>query len=233
MRTRRGRLVPRTTLARCSALVVLVMVMVTGLALVGCVRTSGGAWYVSSAPLPEGWPELTPVGEVRIRAYPNHRAARTTRALADIDDERDGTGRMFRVLFEHIKQNDIAMTAPVDMGYPTTGDVASAGGMSSMAFLYRTNDLGETGSEGMVRIEDVPRATYASVGVRGGYGQTNFEKGLAKVRAWLDTQDTWTPDGPPRYLGYNGPFTPWFMRYGEVQVPVIERDILAPSLDPS
>ena len=185
---------------------------IAALALVGCVRTSGGAWYIKSAPLPRGWPELTPVGEVHIREYPEYRAASINREQAD------GTGRMFNVLFQHIKRNDIAMTAPVDMGYQA-GEESTAE-MASMAFLYRTQDLGTTGTDGQVRIQDVPRATYASTGVRGQYTQERFDKGLARLTAWLESQDVWHATGTPRYLGYNGPFTLPFLRYGEVQLPV-------------
>lgn len=213
-------LMPKSVLARAAILAGIALLLGSCLFLVGCVRASGGAWYVASAPLPEGWPELTPVGEVRIRQYPQYRAASVTREAAD-----GGTGRMFNALFDHIQRNDIAMTAPVDMGYAASDAEGSpevrAAKMESMAFLYRTTDLGPTGEDGPVRIEDVATATYASVGVRGSYSQKNFEKGLAKVRDWLDAQVDWKPDGPPRYLGYNGPFTLWFMRYGEVQVPVV------------
>ncbi|MCP4743972.1 MAG: hypothetical protein GY871_17345, partial [Actinomycetales bacterium] len=48
------------------------------LTLVGCVRTSGGTWYFDEAPLPEAWPELTPVDSVEIREYPTYRAAVVT-----------------------------------------------------------------------------------------------------------------------------------------------------------
>ncbi len=189
------------------------------LTLVGCVRTSGGVWYFKSADFPEGWPELTPVGEVHIRSYPVYRAASVTR-----DDADGGMGPMFNTLFAHIKSNDIAMTAPVDMGYSAADPSGEPDAMSSMAFLYRTTELGQVGSDGLVRIEDVPPATYASTGVRGRYTQKRFQRGLERVEAWLASQEGWTPAGPPRYLGYNGPFTPWFWRYGEVQVPVAPAD---------
>lgn len=195
------------------------------LTLVGCVRTSGGAWYFKSAELPEGWPELTPIGDVQIREYPVYRAASVTR------DDADGMGPMFNTLFQHIKSNDIAMTAPVDMGYAD----GEQGAMSSMAFLYRTTALGEIGSQGLVQVEDVLPATYASVGVRGGYSERNFQRGLGLVEAWLGTQDEWRSIGSPRYLGYNGPFTPVFWRYGEVQVPVqrVGDDALPEAADPA
>ena len=180
--------------------------------LVGCVHRSGGEWMVRSAALPEGWPDITPVGEVRVRDYPEYRAA----FVADADIEGDGMNPMFMTLFRHIKDNDIAMTAPVEMTY----DDADQPAIATMAFLYRSTALGATGTQGPVRVEDLPPKTYASVGVRGGYTARNYEKGLAILNDFLATSDEWTPDGPPRYLGYNGPFVPRFARYAEVQAPV-------------
>ncbi|MAB29090.1 MAG: hypothetical protein CMJ53_07435 [Planctomycetaceae bacterium] len=187
-------------------------VAAAALLLVSCVRNSGGTWYVDSAPLPEGWPELTPVGEVDIREYPTYRAA-----VVSEKDGRSGTTPMFRALFQHISTNDIPMTSPVDMSYEDTG----SDGMTGMAFLYRTPELGPVGTDGIVRVEDVPSRAYASTGMRGSYSDAHHREGLERVEKWLTQQSTWKADGPSRYLGYNSPFVPWFMRYGEVQVPVI------------
>lgn len=203
---------PRKKFIRVIALATLAALLVPSAFVAGCVRTSGGEWYIKSAPLPQGWPELTPVGEVHIREYPQYRAASVT------SDQAAGTGRMFNALFDHIKRNDIPMTAPVDMGYAQDHDTRD--GMTSMAFLYRTQELGPNGADGQVRVQDVPKATYASTGVRGGYTQKHFEEGMARLNTWIQSQDTWQASGPPRYLGYNGPFTLPFLRYGEVQIPV-------------
>ncbi|MCH2144915.1 MAG: heme-binding protein [Phycisphaerales bacterium] len=183
----------------------------TVLVLVSCVRTSGGTWYFDSAPLPEGWPELTPVGEVEIREYPTYRAA-----VVSEKDGRSGTTPMFRSLFQHISSNDIPMTSPVDMTYDEDDSR-----MTGMAFLYRTPDLGPVGADGVVRVEDVQPQAYASTGMRGSYSDAHHAEGLARVQAWLAAQSKWKADGPSRYLGYNSPFVPWFWRYGEVQVPVV------------
>ena len=161
---------------------------------------------------PEGWPELTPVGEVEIREYPTYRAA-----VVSEKDGRSGTTPMFRALFQHISTNDIPMTSPVDMTYGTGGSDR----MSGMAFLYRTPELGPVGTDGVVRVEDVPPRAYASTGMRGSYSDAHHREGLGRVEAWIAAQPGWKADGPSRYLGYNSPFVPWFMRYGEVQVPVI------------
>ena len=199
--------------------------LTTSLVLVGCVRTSGGTWYFNSAPLPEGWPELTPVGKVEIREYPSYRAAVVTE-----EDGRAGTTPMFRSLFQHISTNDIPMTSPVDMTYDDAGDGSNGRDdrMTGMAFLYRTPELGPVGTDGVVRIEDVSPKAYASTGVRGAYTSEHYSEGLTRLREWLAGQSEWKADGSTRYLGYNSPFVPWFWRYGEVQIPVV-RDSKLPA----
>jgi len=192
----------------------------------GCVHRSGGTWMIDSAARPDGWPELSPVGEVVLREYPTTRAATVEINTNDTDSNhtKDQTGPMFRTLFNHIKDNNIAMTAPVDMSFSPSSEqqTASGRGMTRMAFLYRTTSLGEPGVDGQVKVQDAPPTIFASTGVRGPYNRKNYEQGLDLVTSWLTSpsQREWSAAGPPRYLGYNGPFTLWFLRYGEVQVPL-------------
>jgi len=172
---------------------------------------SGPAPFVfREAPVPEGWPALTPVDEVRIKEYPAYRAA--------IAESGDAQNSMFRTLFNHIKKNEIAMTAPVEM---TVTDDSTAKSPKDMAFLYRQPDMGSAGEDGSVNVVDVPAATMLSTGVRGGYSDKNYRKAIKRLEAWLaENPDQYRVTGPSRYLGYNSPFVPWFMRYGEVQLPV-------------
>ena len=130
---------------------------------------------------------------------------------------------MFMTLFKHIKSNEIAMTAPVDMGYREQPDTQASDEpvMISMAFLYRRPDQGTAGPDGEVTVADIPGRTYVSIGVRGKYSDERFAEHVKILNAWLENNaDTWQPDGPPRYLGYNSPFIPGFLSYGEVQRPV-------------
>lgn len=179
----------------------------------GCVRFSGGTWMVKEAPLPEGWPELTPVGEVQVKEYPEYRAAIVDEQAVN-PTQRD----MFMTLFDHIKRNDIAMTTPVEMNYSREqGDPR----MTAMAFIYREPQWGEPGADGEVEVRNIAMQLMASIGVRGNYNDQRMADNLAKLDAWLaEHADDYRVTGPPRYLGYNGPFTLAFMRYGEVQVPV-------------
>eukprot|EP00752_Nemacystus_decipiens_P016622 g14862.t1 len=166
---------------------------------------------INEAPLPEGWPELTPVGEIEVKSYPVYRAA-------VIDDGTNGSQNgMFRPLFNHIQREDIAMTAPVEMTYDGEEQ-------SSMAFLYRNPEMGSLGSDTddqRVVVIDIPRQTAVSIGVRGRYNTDNYNEALAELNAWLEeNKDQWRAAGEPRLLGYNSPFVPGSMRYGEVQVPI-------------
>lgn len=193
--------------------IVLLVLILFFFAIPGCISTSGGAWHFDSAAKPEGWPESTPVGEVELREYPTYRAAEVSRGELD----GDAMSPMFMQLFRHIDGNDIAMTAPVEMTYDDAPDPS----MTTMAFMYRSQAIGETGMDGVVAVRDVEPELFASTGVRGSYDEDTYLEGRARLEAWLaDNADGYRAAGPFRYLGYNGPFTLWFLRYGEVQVPV-------------
>ena len=62
---------------------------------------------IVEAEMPSGFPQVTPVREIQIKRYPAYR-----KAVADARAD-----RAFWTLFSHIKQNDVAMTAPVEMAW--------------------------------------------------------------------------------------------------------------------
>lgn len=184
-----------------------------------CVSISDGTWYIKEAKLPEGWPTLTPVGQVQVKQYPTYRAA----VVHDAQLPAGGERSMFRVLFRHIKDRQIAMTAPVEIGYavPSQEESSAKAEMVSMAFLYRQPAQGQIEADGPVSVRDLPGRTHASIGVRGGYTQDRFNAQLKTLDVWLHEHSSeWQPAGQPRYLGYNSPFILPFMRYGEVQLPI-------------
>ena len=86
----------------------------------GWVRRNGSVTYFKEADLPEGWPELTKVGEVEVKEYPSYREAVSTKEE-----------KQFSSLFKHIKKNELPMTSPVEIKYSDDFD-----SMTSMAFLY-------------------------------------------------------------------------------------------------
>ena len=171
------------------------------------------------AKLPAGFPSPGPVGEIIVKEYPAYRMARVHRGEGGVAG---GPNVMFRPLFNHIKRNDIPMTAPVEMGYPEQFELGE--GASSMAFLYGEPSWGTSGEDvddRRVVIEDVPAMTLLSIGVRGGYTDANFKKALRRLNEWVEQREQQVRvNGPPRYLGYNSPFVLGFLKYGEVQLPV-------------
>jgi hypothetical protein len=167
------------------------------------------------APLPEGWPAPSLPGLVRLKTYPPMRAAWT--------DQGDGRNGQFMTLFRHIKDRQIAMTAPVVMAYPPAeaappGD--ALGEPVAMAFLYRQTTQDAAGPFGAVRVTDDPPLQVVSVARKGMYSSGNFQASVAQLRAWLQAHREWQPAGPPRVLAYNSPFMPFWMKYAEVQIPV-------------
>lgn len=53
--------------------------------------------------------------------------------------------------------------------------------------------------------------------------QCEFDAAGDDLRQWLDQNQQWDGSGEARYLGYNSPFVPSFLRYGEVQIPIRSR----------
>lgn len=197
----------------------IVTLIVCSAMIASCVNTSGGAWYVDEAPLPEGWPANTPIGKIEVKPYPAYRAAVVEQVALDAGN----TDGMFMTLFNHIKDREIAMTAPVAMGY--SPDAAAAGDegrrLKSMSFLYRRPTQGQLENDGAVTVRDHTSARWLSIGVRGKYSESQYQRHVDLLNAWLDEHDqSWERTGQPRYLGYNSPFVPSFLRYGEVQIPV-------------
>ncbi len=173
---------------------------------------------IMEAPLPVGFPEPGPVGEVIVNEYPAYRMAKTERA----PQGRGSQDRMFSVLFSHIKRNEIAMTAPVEMTYVTQeqGEMDE----QAMGFMYQQPTMGAPGSDpkdGRVRIVDVPAMTVVSMAIRGGYRTDVMIEAVAKLENWLsDNAAQYERAGPLRRMGYNSPFIPSGYQYSEVQIPV-------------
>jgi effector-binding domain-containing protein len=144
-------------------------------------------------------------------------------AVAKTAEDSDGDKALFGRLFSHIKDNDIPMTAPVEMTYVGGPDGQKDPGMErqSMAFYYRDQTVGSAGAAGDVEVVDVPALTVVSIGLKGSYRESDFRKAYAKLLRWLDEhRDEYTATGNVRVLAYNSPFMPFWMKYSEVQVPI-------------
>jgi hypothetical protein len=162
---------------------------------------------------PEGFPEATPIGEIAIKSYPDHRLARTHISPAASED-----AGFFR-LFAHIKSNAIEMTAPVQMTYGPANDKKLE--PQSMAFFYEVQTIGKTGEHGHVKVVDVPASTVVSIGMRGDYSDDALKQAQKLLDKWLKQHaEQYKADGPLRVMGHNSPMVPVKDRYFEVQIPV-------------
>ncbi len=157
------------------------------------------------APLPKGFPQPGPVGRVVVKSYPQYRAARSK------------GGNSFWTLFRHIKKNDIAMTAPVEM---TMDEKDGTMVQADMAFLYESPQQGSKGADGNVSVLDLAPVEVLSVGIRGPMGDGKVESAKAAIESHLRKQG-WKRDGAWRLLGYNSPMVPAAQRFWELQLPVV------------
>ena len=162
------------------------------------------------APVPTGFPAPTPVGVVEIKKLPVYRMAKVANSGMG--------GNNFFTLFNHIKKNNIEMTAPVEM---TMTEKNGKYTESSMAFLYQETTLGKVGPQGNIAVLDTKECMVASIGMRGSPSSENIES----AKRWLIEKIKNAPEayeiaGELKVMGYNSPFMPEKLRYYEVQLPL-------------
>jgi hypothetical protein len=167
------------------------------------------------AELPEGFPGYTPVGTIEVKQYPKYRKAETSGKVA------------FWSLYSHIKDNQIAMTAPVEM--TLAADKANQLQEQSMAFLYGKANQGNLGKQGSVTVVDVAQMTVVSIGVRGPRSDAVVADAQARLTKWLaQNKERYVESGAVRLLGYNSPFVPKNKQFFELQIPIREVQAKAP-----
>lgn len=166
---------------------------------------------LKEAELPVGFPEPTPVGEIRVKQYPAYRMASARQSL--------GETLAFWTLFGHIQRNSIAMTAPVEMTFGESEK--DQGRVKSMAFLYGSQEIGQTGKDGSVEVIDVKPLMTVSLGMRGEAEDRGRDKARRLLERWLQEQEgKYRATGGIRMLGYNSPQVPSAKRYFEFEIPV-------------
>jgi hypothetical protein len=124
---------------------------------------------------PTGFPALTAIGEVELKLYPAYRKAQAETS----------PNRAFMTIFSHIKRNNIAMTAPVEMDYDATQTAEPK--QQNMAFLYGDSNLGKPGIEGSVSVIDVQAMKVISTGVRGMQNTSSVRDARGRLEAWLES----------------------------------------------
>ena len=151
--------------------------------------------YIKEAPLPKGWPQPGPYNEVSEKSFPAYRAAYTA-----MNSENFAFWRLFR----HIKRNNIPMTSPVEMEVEEDGEKLR---MKSMAFLYQSTDVGQTGEDGKkVDVKDSPTLKTLSYTWQGGKSSANLKKAKNALDTELEKRKLKSDDY--RVMGYNSPSVP-------------------------
>lgn len=167
--------------------------------------------WLKESELPEGFPSPGPFNLVTKKSYPAYRAATTATS---------GQNRGFWTLFRHIKRNEIAMTAPVEMAM--SEDDKGELQMEEMAFLYRTKSMGTVGPDGKsVMVENVPPVEVLNYAWKG--AQT--DKKVAEAKEFLLAQakkENLSYSGF-RLLGYNSPSVKKSNRTYELQLVLKEK----------
>lgn len=149
----------------------------------------------------------TNVGEFEIKALP---AARLIACQTDATYFEDNN-RLFRPLFRYISSRDIAMTTPVEAEINPGVMYFYIGAEVSHNLLDATDG---------VSVHELPERLVASLGVRGGYNEHNFNKASAKLSAWLLKNPVYQATGTARGIFWDGPFIPSFFKRFEVHIPV-------------
>ena len=171
---------------------------------------SGSFKPILEAKLPEGFPRPSVVGRIVIKEYPVLRQVRI--------DKGGNSDSMFMALFNHIRKHDIAMTAPVEIGFEQNSPEAEMK-REAMAFYYQNRRLGSLGADETVKVVETDKALYLSIALRGGYDDQRFDKAAKQLANWLNEHENeYQQAGSLRVLAYNSPFMLGFLKYSEVQI---------------
>jgi hypothetical protein len=149
----------------------------------------------------------TEVGVIEVKELPAARVMESAGG-ADYFEARNGP---FMVLFDYIREHDLAMTVPVE------ADPRPA----RMRFFVERDHAGALPSEDAgVRVFERPAQLVVAIGQRGAYSRENYDEGLAALRTWLAEHPEYEAEGEPYAVYWDGPYKPWFVKRAEVHVPV-------------
>ena len=199
-------------------------IVIAGAALAGCWATGRATSAaddefqpIVEAPMPAGFPEYTPVGQIEVKPYPTYRMAKA-----------DG-GSSFWTLFSHIKKNKIAMTAPVKqevssekiaMTAPVNQEVTD--GTWRITFVMPSKYTLETLPEPLdtrVVLKEMPGRLFAVLKYSGTWSQKRYEEKKAQLEMFIQ-QRGFQSVGEPIFARYDPPFKPWFLRRNDVLIPI-------------
>jgi SOUL heme-binding protein len=173
--------------------------------------------YIEEAPLPEGFPPPSQVGEVVEKMYPLARSYSAT-----------GSGK-FMKCFGYLSLHRHKMTAPVVMEYKSPkgdnqkvelGDDELPVEVKRMHFLLEKVSQDEPKKAVLVEVADMPQMRVLSIAHQGRLS-AEFVAGVeAKLAAELKARPQLVSAGPTRILCYNGPSVGEDKVFWEIQLPV-------------
>jgi len=182
------------------------MLVIVGLALVGCKVTRSG---YESAP----YQVVRADGKFQVRDYPALTVVETPMAAGS----RDGSDGSFMRLFRFITggneaKQKIAMTTPVFMSGGETN--------ATMAFVLpakmRAGEVPKP-SDGSVTVRELLAGRFAVLRYSGGRNAKNEAKQLERLKTWMEAQGL-SSNAPPVYGYFDPPWTPAFLRRNEVML---------------
>ena len=147
------------------------------------------------APLPLGFAEPTVVMQPMLITVPAHRAVEA---------------QSFSQCFQHIKRNDIPMTAPVYMSMESQG-TALPRSMKHMRFLFPSPDTKSSVIVPGARVVDVPEKEVLIMYMQGVMSDDRTLNSLTQMRRYLmEHYPQLRIVSDVQILGYNSPFVlPW------------------------
>ena len=169
-------------------------------------------------------------GPFEVREYAPHVVAET---LVEGGFE-DAGSRAFQRLFKYISGNNlsqakVAMTAPVSqtpageklsMTAPVgQRRVENRWAVSFMMPQSYTMGSLPTPNDPAVVLRQVPAEKMAVIRYSGTWSEENFASHKQELESWM-REEGMTSAGPAMWARFNAPFTLWFLRRNEIQVPV-------------
>ena len=171
-------------------------------------------------------------GKFEIREYESHILAEV-----EIKGDMEGTSsQAFRPLFKYISgenrvQEKVAMTTPVSqeaanakisMTTPVSQErSAEAWAISFMMPATYTMETIPIPTNPRIKIREVPPRQVAIIQYSGRWTESGYLKHKQALEAWIQSEG-WSINGSAIWARFNAPYTPWFMRRNEVQIPVVK-----------
>jgi len=169
-------------------------------------------------------------GKIEYRLYSGYVVAET--AVKASDGYNGASNEGFRRLFKYITganavEADIAMTAPVQMSMPASGEkidmtapvqTSMKGEELNVAFMLPSQFSFENApqpTDTRVVIKKMPARVMAVIRYSGRWTEANREKYAFRLQDYLNQNGVVAISGPES-AAYNAPFTPPFMRRNEI-----------------